>query len=175
MDTQKSWSQVGQDTWALNNSRGNFTFLDIGCMEPYSSNNSYALELAGWRGLAVDFENLFISTWNKYRICPAICANALNVDWRKELESRSLPLQIGYLSLDLYGEELQVLQNLHAAGVSFRCATVEHDGRSDSRSTIREFMLAQGYTLAVADVLSPPAVIKGVPVPGMPFEDWWTR
>ena len=168
-------SQVGQDTWALNNSSGNFTFLDIGCMEPYNSNNTHILEIAGWKGLAIDYENLFISSWHEYRRCPAICANALEVDWRKELTLHNLPFEIGYLSLDLYGEELQVLRNLTAAGVSFRCATVEHDGRSDSRDTIREFMLSQGYTLAVPDVLSPPAVIRGKPVEGMPFEDWWTR
>ena len=178
MDEQKTWSQVGQDTWALDNSSGNFTFLDIGCMEPYNSNNTYALERAGWKGLAVDFENLFISNWNNYRKCPAICANALKIDWRKELTSHGLPLEIGYLSLDLYGEELEVLRNLTAAGVSFRCATIEHDSmgiKFELRDAIRKFLLAQGYTLAVPDVLSPPAVIRGKPVEGMPFEDWWTR
>jgi hypothetical protein len=174
----KSWSQVGQDVWALNNSNGNFTFLDIGCMEPFHGNNTYILELAGWKGLAVDFENLFISSWNQYRKCPAICANATKVDWRRELESRGLPLEIGYLSLDLYGEELEVLHNLHAAGVSFRCATIEHDSmgtKFESRDAIREFMLAQGYTLAMPDVLSPPCVLNGESVEGKPFEDWWTR
>jgi hypothetical protein len=178
MGTKKSWSQAGQDLWALENASGNFTFLDVGCMEPYSGNNTYALELAGWKGLALDFENLFISTWNKHRSCPAICANALNVDWGRELAAHSLPLEIGYLSLDLYGEELQVLRNLIAAGISFRCATIEHDSmgvKLEHRNAIREFMLGQGYTLAIADVLSPPCVLNGVPVEGKPFEDWWTK
>lgn len=178
MEPKKSWSQSGQDLWALENSGGNFTFLDVGCMEPFSGNNSYILELAGWKGLAIDFENLFISTWNEHRSCPALCSNALAVDWRAVLTSNGLPLEIGYLSLDLYGEELDVLRNLTAAGVSFRCATVEHDSmgiKLANRDAIREFMLAQGYTLAVADVLSPPCVLEGKPVPGMPFEDWWTK
>jgi hypothetical protein len=170
-----SWSQSGQDLWALKSSGGNFTFLDIGCMEPFTSNNTYALELAGWKGLAIDFENLFISSWSNYRKCPAICANALEVDWCGVLASHSLPFEIGYLSLDLYGEELEVLHNLTAAGVSFCCATVEHDNRAESRSAIREFMLAQGYKLTVADVLSPVCVINGKPVDGQPFEDWWTK
>jgi hypothetical protein len=175
---KKSWSQSGQDLWAAENSSGNFTFLDIGCMEPFSGNNTYALEHIGWKGLAIDFENLFISSWSQYRSCPAICANALDVDWRAVLTANGLPLEIGYLSLDLYGEELQVLRNLAAAGVTFRCATVEHDSmgiKLEKRDAIREFLLEQGYTLAVPDVLSPPCVLNGVPVNGMPFEDWWTR
>jgi hypothetical protein len=170
-----SWSQSGQDLWALKSSGGNFTFLNIGCMEPFTSNNTYALELAGWKGLAIDFENLFISTWNQYRKCPAICANALDVDWSAILLLHDLPFEIGYLSLDLYGEELQVLRNLTAAGISFQCATIEHDNRSESRMTIREFMLSQGYKLAVSDVLSPACVINRKLVEGMPFEDWWTK
>jgi len=175
MEARKSWSQVGQDLWALENSGGNLTFLDVGCMEPFSCNNTYILELAGWKGLAIDMENLFISSWGRHRKCPAVCANALEVDWAAVLPANGLPLEIGYLSLDLYGEELQVLQKMVAAGLSFRCATVEHDGRPELRKDIREFLLAQGYTLAVADVLSPPAVIDGKDVAGQPFEDWWTK
>ena len=171
----KSWSQSGQDLWASENSGGNFTFLDIGCMEPFNCNNTYVLELAGWKGLAIDMENLFISSWSQYRSCPAICANALEVDWAGVLATYNLPLEIGYLSLDLYGEELEVLRNLIAAGISFRCATIEHDGRPKLRRDIREFLQAQGYILAVADVLSPPAVINGEPVEGQPFEDWWIK
>lgn len=147
-------------------------------MEPFRDNNTYILDRAGWKGLAVDFENMFISSWNQYRACPAICANALNVDWRKELTSRGLPLEIGYLSLDLYGEELDVLHNLVAAGVSFRCATIEHDSmgiKLGPRDAIREFMLSQGYTLAVQDVLSPSCILNDIEVGRQPFEDWWTR
>lgn len=174
----ESHSQVGQDLWALENAGENYTFLDVGCMEPYNSNNTYALELAGWKGLAIDFNNLFISSWNQYRNCPAICANALEVDWRAVLLPFSPSLEIGYLSLDLYGEELQVLRNMAAVGVSFHCATIEHDSmgiKLEHRDAIREFLLAQGYTLAVPDVLSPPCVIKGRPVEGKPFEDWWIK
>jgi len=178
MAAKKSWSQVGQDLFALENSGGNQTFLDIGCMEPFSDNNTFILELAGWEGLAVDFEDLFISSWNQYRKCPAICANALNIDWRQALTSRGLSLEIGYLSLDLYGEELDVLRNLVAAGVSFRCATIEHDSmgiKLEHRNAIREFMLSQGYKLAVSDVPSPSCVINDVEVGSKPFEDWWIR
>jgi hypothetical protein len=175
---KKSWSQVGQDLWAVENSGGNKTFLDIGCMEPYSNNNTYALELEGWKGLAIDFEKLFISSWHQYRRCPAICANALEIKWRETFAKHDLPLEIGYLSLDLYGEELQVLRNLTGAGVTFRCATIEHDSmgiKLEQRDKIREFLLAQGYTLAVADVLSPSSILNEVEVGKKPFEDWWTR
>lgn len=174
----KSYSQVGQDVWAFEHSGGNSTFLDIGCMEPFTSNNTYALELEGWKGLALDFENRFISSWGNYRNCPAICINALEVEWQSTLIANNLPLEIGYLSLDLYGEELQVLQNLVAAGVSFRCATIEHDSmgtKFEHRDAIRKFMLSQGYTLAVPDVLSPTCVLHGNPVEGKPFEDWWVK
>lgn len=173
-----SYSQVGQDLWALENAGDNHTFLDVGCMEPYNSNNTYALELAGWKGLAIDFENLFISSWSRYRSCPAICANALEIDWKAIFYQYDLPFEIGYLSLDLYGEELQVLRNMTAAGVSFRCATIEHDSmgvKFEHRDAIRDFLLTHGYTLAVPNVLSPPCVINGKPVEGKPFEDWWTK
>jgi hypothetical protein len=75
---------------------------------------------------------------------------------------------IDFLSLDIDGRELIVLQNLATAGFTFRTITCEHDRywRGDeTRNAIREFLLSQGYTLAKPDVKWNDTD---------EFEDWWT-
>ena len=174
----KSFSQSGQEEFAFANASSLKTFLDIGSMSAFSASNSYALESLGWKGLAVDFDVREVTAWPKNRRTPVLLMDAMKVDWKTVLPKYDLGPVIGYLSLDIYGGELQVLRDLHAAGISFRCATIEHDSlgiKFEPRDAIREFMFAQGYTLAVADVLNPGGTINGVVLEGQPYEDWWTR
>jgi hypothetical protein len=169
MSDFKSSGQAGQDAFAYQQIGADGTFLDIGSNDPFYNSNSLSLEQMGWRGLAVDFDAKMVELFRGHRRTPVLFSDATQVDWKTVLTSHQLGPVIDYLSLDIDGRELLVLQNLVAAGFSFRVITVEHDAydRGDStRAPLREYLLAQGYTLAQPDVCWRE---------GSPFEDWWTK
>lgn len=57
-------SQYGQDEYLLSHFGGKTGFfVDIGCNEPYELSNSYALEQAGWNGIAIDPLASLASKW----------------------------------------------------------------------------------------------------------------
>lgn len=50
-----TYSQFGQDLWVIDRYPiNNGYFVDIGCGDPFNINNTYLLELNGWKGIAVD-------------------------------------------------------------------------------------------------------------------------
>jgi hypothetical protein len=168
MSEFKSSGQVGQDAFAYEQVGATGTFLDVGSNDPFYNSNSLSLEQIGWRGLAVDHDVSMVELFRRHRQTPVIQADAEQVDWQSVLSSHSLGPVIDYLSLDLNGQEPKVLQDLHAAGFSFRVITCEHDryDRGDiTRNPMREFLLSKGYTLARPDVTWH----------DFEFEDWWTK
>jgi hypothetical protein len=168
------WSQAGQDKYVYENLPSPGTFLDIGCNDPYSGNNSCTLEGQGWRGLLVDLDAGMVAYCNRERKNPAVQMDAVTADWKKICEEHNLGPTIDYLSLDVDGPELAVLENLITAGLSFKIITCEHDRyhRGDEpRDAIRKFLLEQGYTLAVPDV----KVFDEHYPEGVEYEDWWTK
>ena len=172
----KSYSQAGQDKFVLERHPEPGTFLDIGCNDPLHSNNTYALELAGWRGLLIDNDPDVLPLFElNPRTTPLLITDALKLDWPMAIFQADLHFKIDYLSLDVDGPELEILQNLVASGLSFGIITCEHDRcwRGDgNRNAQREFLLGQGYTLAVPDV----RVFDEHSGPeGAEFEDWWVK
>lgn len=167
--------ESGQDNFAFaqNGFKLSGTFIDIGSNEPIRFNNTFALEEVGWRGWLFDIEPSYAEPSRKLRKSPFQAVDARTIDWKKVLGSN---LHVDYLSLDIDENEnrdlaLTILQNLVASGVTWHCATIEHDGYrygDNPRLKLREFMLAAGYKLAHADV----EIRKGC---GKPFEDWWIR
>lgn len=165
--------ESGQDNFAFETCgrRANGTFLDIGCNEPRRWNNTFALEEVGWHGWALDIAPEFEPMWPAERKTKFVLADATTIDWRGLVGDVGV---IDYLSLDIDENEPRnlvttILTNLFAAGLTFRCATIEHDAYrfGDSpRIPIRNLMFAAGYNLAHADV----EIRKGN---GKPFEDWW--
>lgn len=167
-----SRSQAGQDAWVheqLPQTDG--TFLDIGCNHPSYNNNSYSLELLGWRGLLMDLNPEWVACCRAHRASPVVHADALLVDWPAVVKFGP---EIDYLSLDIDDWPNQppktpvVLANLFAAGFSFRAITVEHDRYrlgDGIRNSQRELLTAHGYRLLVADV----------PHDNLEYEDWWVR
>ncbi len=70
-------SAYGQDVFVLDElAPEGFqgVFLDIGCNAPRISNNSYALEQAGWTGYAFDPQGRFADAWQAERETPFIQA-----------------------------------------------------------------------------------------------------
>ncbi len=171
MSNFKPSGQVGQDAFAYQQVGASGTFLDIGSNDPFYNSNSLSLEQAGWRGLAVDSDVEMAELFRSRRQTPILLSDATQVDWKTVLTEHRLGPVIDYLSIDIDGRELAILQNLMTAGFSFRVITCEHDRywRGDEpRDAMRAFLLSQGYTLAVADVRAPQGQ-------GGEFEDWWTK
>lgn len=168
--------ESGQDNFAFEHcGRTSFgSFLDIGCNEPRRWNNTFALEEVGWRGWALDINPEYAADWARERVTRFVTADATVVDW-KALVGPTTKF-IDYLSLDIDENKERnlvttILTNLFAAGLTFRCATIEHDAYrfgDNPRLAIREIMQSNGYTLAHADV----EIRAGN---GKPFEDWWTK
>jgi hypothetical protein len=174
--TIKFWSQAGQDKFVYEHIPSPGTFLDVGCNDPKHCSNSYALELLGWKGLLIDNDPMMIELCKANRTAnPILLADATTIDWVKVCSEYGLGLEIDYLSLDIEGPELQVVQNLITAGFKFKVITFEHNRYfmgDEVRNASREFLSANGYTLAVPDVR---VIDSHYPPPGVEYEDWWTR
>ena len=67
---KKHYSQFGQDLFVLEDvfkNKKNGFFVDIGGNHPTSGNNTYLLELNGWRGLAVEPQEYLRLLWQEKR------------------------------------------------------------------------------------------------------------
>lgn len=183
--TINSRGESGQDCFAFTTcgSKKNGTFIDIGCNEPIRWNNTYALEEVGWRGWLVDINPEYAAKIEEERESPFYCADAREIDWDAILQLHGR--NVDYLSLDIDEDDtlvvgIKVLQNLLISGVTWRCATIEHDAYrhgDNPRRTLRDMMWSSGYKLAQADVeigqfRGGDPKRKGN---GKPFEDWWIR
>ena len=63
------YSQLGQDAWVLSNSLEPGYFVDIGATNGIDKNNTYALELQGWRGICVEPNAIYFEELVKNRKC----------------------------------------------------------------------------------------------------------
>lgn len=176
-DLNAKWmSEVGQDAFAYDSTgqKSSGTFLDLGAGggnggDDRWDSNSFSLERIGWKGLLVESDPKWEGAIKAHRATPYIIAPAESIDWASVLPPLGLGPVIDYLSLDVEGAELQVLQNLHEAGFKFRVITCEHNAYSSGdrfREPQREYLLSQGYALTVPDVRTR--------FTDLVFEDWWT-
>jgi hypothetical protein len=162
-----SYSQAGQDRWAfetLKELQGGH-YLDIGANHPVIISNTYALETQkGWDGFMVENDPNCFADLRQQRKGFVIAADATTFDY-----SSLARHDFDYLSLDVDAASLDALRKLLAGGITFRCATVEHDFYrfgDIQRAPMREILSAAGYTLTRPDVCNPES-------PTMPYEDWW--
>lgn len=171
----KLHSQAGQDlyAWEVNARIPDGTFIDIGCNDPIVNNNTYSLELIGWRGVSVDIENFDYSK----RKCQFIRADARNLI--PELERFMTLLakcgkRVDYLSMDADDATFDCLERL-VPFYKFNAITVEHDlyrlGPA-RKQQLFEFLSTFGYQRDREDVLAPET--PGMPWSNQPFEDWYS-
>jgi hypothetical protein len=165
-------SQAGQDQFvcALVAHEGGApgTFLDVGCNNPVTINNTYVLEQLGWLGVLIDCEPSWHTLIMHHRKSPFVCADASHLDWRKLVVDAgfSLTLPIDYLSFDLDASGFTVLQAMPLKELRFRIMTIEHDAYrfgDANRDAMRARLLGLGYDLLCPDVMND----------GCRFEDWW--
>ena len=167
-----SLSQAGQDTFPryLLDRRG--TYLDIGSYRPTYHNNTYALEMEGWTGLSIDYNN-YVEEFDKKRKNPFLHADVTNIDWKSVIERYPfLQKPVDYISFDVDGATKAAVQHFPFDNIKFATMTIEHDAYrfgSETRSFIREKLIRLGYDLVCADVVMPDAPHEKYG----PFEDWW--
>jgi hypothetical protein len=159
-----SYSQAGQDKWAfetLKELEGGH-YLDIGANHPVIISNTYALETQkGWDGFLIENDPNCFADLRAQRKGFVIGADATTFDY-----SSLARHDFDYLSLDVDAATLASLKKLLAGGITFRCATIEHDSYrfgDIQRVPMRELLIGAGYRLAHGDVAHE----------GMPYEDWW--
>lgn len=155
------YSQAGQDKFVLDRIGANGTYLEIGAAYPIVYNNTYLLELNGWKGLSIDFEPMYLEQW-KVRNNPIVIADALTYNY-PDVD------RYDYLQLDIDPTEktFALLQKLlKEYKTRYSIITFETDAYLDNRfvEPSRKLLSDYGYKLEVADV-----ICEGYGA----FEDWY--
>lgn len=165
----KSYGQAGQDLFAEMLVRGTTeprTYLDLGCNLAVYLNNTYALELAGWKGLGIDNGD-FHNEHTAYRKNDFLQADVTTIDWDPIIEKYYPNRKIDYISFDVDDATLPAFEHFPFSTVRFKVMTIEHDAYrigNQLRDTLRSKLSAHGYTLLCGDV-----ICEGFGA----FEDWW--
>ena len=161
---KRSYSQAGQDLFALEKASQR-TYVDLGSSDPMFHNNSYLLDLKGWKGICIDRNSMWENEYNAKRSKKTtfLSCNATQSDYLALFGDQEFGSVIGYLSIDCDEDSLQTLLALPLS-YSFEVITFEHDSYrlgSDVRDMSREFLRERGYRLVKRDV----------ECDGVPFED----
>jgi hypothetical protein len=167
-------SQAGQDVFARYIIGRKGTFLDLGAYRPTFHSNTRVLELEGWKGLAIDYQN-FSEEYKQKRNTPFLHADATTIDWDQTLEDYSfLKGTIDYISFDVDDATRVAFDRFPFDKVKFACMTIEHDQYrfgTETRDHLRKKLIELGYVLLCADVVMPDNSYE----PYGPFEDWWVN
>lgn len=191
-------SQAGQDKWVHDIIGNKGFFVDIGAYDGVQTSNTYALELAGWQGICVEAEIGAFLKCKDIRECGSLNRAVTNYDGMigfghdriggvnqvicNTLQSilrytfalyggKARP--IDYLSMDIEGHELTVLEKFPFDEFSFKLMTIEHNLYCDGpekKDKLYELLTRNGYVRVVdnAPCLDPnPAWYM------QPYEDWY--
>jgi hypothetical protein len=178
-----TYSQSGQDLFveAVMKKKRNGTFLEIGSNHPETHNNSYLLEkIYNWKGLMVEYDNSFESSYKQYRTNSIYALNdARLVNYREILDKNNFPLNIDYLQIDLDVDNkstldtLILLNNTVFDKYKFATITFEHDiyrgNFFNTQNISRKILTDRGYLLVFPNVS---VFWEGS---YKPFEDWYVH
>jgi len=173
---EKSNSQVGQDIFAkyICDTKNGY-FLDLGCREPISYNNTYLLESEGWDGLLIDIDEDSINECKKIRKSKSysIDLTDIKIDNKKYtleefLEYNLCPDVIDYISFDVDDDTFDVLKEFPFHKYEFKCMTFEHD-------VYRIGNKLQKYTRTLFEELGYFLVCANVKHSNNSFEDWFVN
>lgn len=159
------YSQAGQDKEALRRFGWNGFFVDIGAHDGIESSNTFELERIGWKGICVEPGEAF-NKLSEARNC--VCVKMFA---GRGIQIPNLPNIVDYLSLDVDGEELQVLKEFPFNTVHVRFITVEHNQYlegTERQNLIYDYLTAQGFRRSHENVkcLDPNYL-------GAIYEDWY--
>lgn len=167
-------SQAFQDRFVakiLNFKRDGY-YLDIGSCDAVSTNNTYAFESLGWKGICIELDSEHNDSYN-VRSCRYINDDATTIDYVRLLEESNAPKVIDYLSLDVDAISTNVLKLIPFNEYQFNVITIEHDYYIHSgiyRDEQRRILTEAGYVLYCEDVLVP---LQNDTTADCSFEDWW--
>jgi len=196
-----SKSQAGQDSWVsdtLNNKQKGF-FVDIGAHDGVFISNTHMLEkYLGWNGICIEADpnrfdslchnrssiNVPLAVRNYKGFCYFIkegpdghvVANINKGDipcdtLHNILVEHGAPCHIDYISLDIEGLEVEVLESFPFIKWDVNLWTIEHNLFQDgpaNKEKIFEIMSANGYQRVIDN-----ACAGGNP--NYPFEDWYKK
>lgn len=165
-------SQAGQDVFPRHLVGRPGTYLDIGSFRPTYHNNTYALEMEGWTGLSIDYQN-FAEEFAQKRKNPFLCTDVTNVKWHTVVgENPFMQKTIDYISFDVDEATMSAVAHFPWDKIRFATMTIEHDQYrfgTATRDYIRTVLTDHGYSLVCADVVMPDSATEKYGA----FEDWW--
>ncbi len=186
-------SQSGQDAWVDNVFKDKdpreLFFVDCAAHNGIDINNTYLLEKAGWKGICIEANRDIFKELIANR--NSICYNVVCLDYNgtvgfaengvngkviegEDFQCFTLKTILGvqkvvdYLSLDVEGSELKVMQSIDFNECLVRSITVEHNkyaNGSELKDSIFEFLSNNGFVRVEDDIC--------VGNPNLPFEDWY--
>lgn len=189
MDSDLTYSQVGQDRWVLSQIPKGF-FVDIAAGDGIDLSNTYLLEQNGWEGLCVEPGDNF-NKLTKNRKCTCVKTAVWKSEGLIKFKERgyasyvgegeyisaitirtlfkefNVPKVIDYVSLDIEGSEYEALLGFPWE-YRVKLWTIEHNHAKDGgrlKEQIKGIMTAHGYRIAVENVYCGDD----------PFEDWWVN
>ena len=163
----KSYSQCKQDLYVMEKLKNKTDgyYIEIGAYHPTDISNTKMLEEIGWKGLSFDCSHID-DNWKNVRINSFIRTDVTTFDFKQCFIQYNVPVEIDYLSLDVYEATLNCLKNLPLNDYKFKVITIEHDEYSQGptkKLQMREILYSHGYTLDRPDVANE----------GNIYEDWW--
>lgn len=165
-----SWSQLGQDLFVYDllkdQKQNECTYLEFGGQNPRKGNNTYNLELQGWKGLSFDIKKQLIPMWKKYRKNPLLIQDTTTTNWNKIFDNYSyLKSPIDYLSFDVDDATKKTLLNFPFDKIRFKIITFEHNLYIEPKlkKLSVDFFKSLGYIL----------VCENISIRNGPLEDWW--
>ena len=141
-------------------------YLEIGASHYKDKNDTYDLEMAGWKGISIEIEKRFVDDFGQNRSNPCILGDAIKVDWDLILDQYDAPKRIDFLQIDIdmnpRNANLLALINLPLSRYRFNSIIIEHSVGMDYtfenlRSTQRYILTSLGYRL----------------VNSGHYDDWW--
>lgn len=189
------YSQGGQDLWVMEKVRRPGFFVDVGAYDGVESSNSLRLEEAGWEGICIEagpewFARLQINRPKSYNLNMAVMPYVGSTGFSGHhagvnggelvpcapldmiLDLAWCPLHIDYLSIDIEGGEIGLLESMDWSKYTVNLITIEHNlylGSRETKDRIYELLTAQGFERVVdnATVTEPGAYF------GVEYEDWY--
>jgi hypothetical protein len=148
-------------------------FIDIGACDAKNSNNSYHFASKGWKGICIEIESGYASSYATRPNTVFLNQDALNVDWKSMLNSVFGNSDIDYLSIDIDTLSLDFLKSFPFQQKKPHIITIEHDFyiyKDLYRKPQRQLLYSLGYQLLFGDIFVEQKGFKGK---NCSFEDWW--
>lgn len=151
----KSYSQLGQDNFVYDilemKKRG--IFVDIGASEPITYSNTYGLETQlDWTGVLVESNSDMQIMLKEQRRSKVYQSGFIYKDGNSNINDILLETNathIDYLSVDIDGDEYEVIKTIDFNKFTFSIIDVEHDiyrhNKLDKRNNISNHLSFNGY------------------------------